>query len=173
MHVLGLPKNGDATLLKLMRCMHRVTAAAHKLVDAVTDPQLFGNSLECFDVVQWMEVLKAQRTAEARSTASETTDRLLVLYRTYCFGRGWEPAPCAFRDLMFEAANQYISQEAELERHGTKLSCPDAPVWAQTEDAMARHAIKIAYFQLLHRGVTVECTKNHRRRFLLHQVHMR
>ena len=159
MHVLGLPKNGDATLLKCMRCMHPVMAAAHKLVDAVTDPQLFGNSLECFDVVQWMEVLKAQRTAEARSTASETTDRLLGLYRTYCVGRGWEPAPCAFRDLMFEAANQYISQEAELERHGTKLRCPDAPVWAQPEDAMARHAIQIAYFQLLHRGVTVECRK--------------
>ena len=122
-HILGWPKDGDATLLKLMRCMQRVTSAAHKLVDAVIDPHIFGNSVECFDVVQWIDVLKAQRVAAARSTASETTDRLLGLYRKYCAGRCWEPSINSFRDLMLEAASAYIDQEAELERHGNKLGC--------------------------------------------------
>ena len=111
--ILGLPKDGDATLLALMRCMHRVTAAAHKLVDAVTDPQLFGNSLECFDVVQWVEVLKAQSTAENTEHSRITEDRLLGLYRKYCSGRGWEPKPCAFRVLMFEAAKVCITENGK------------------------------------------------------------
>ena len=158
-HILGWPKDGDATLLKLMRCMQRVTSAAHKLVDAVIDPHIFGNSVECFDVVQWIDVLKAQRMAAARSTASETTDRLLGLYRKYCAGRGWEPAINSFRDLMLEAASAYIDQEVELERHGNKLGLSGAPPWAHTEDAMSRHAIKMAYYQLIHRGVNVQSRK--------------
>ena len=75
---------------------------------------------------------------------------------------------------MLEAASAYIDQEAELERHGNKLGCHGAPPWAHTEDAMSRHAIKMAYYQLIHRGVTSNPEKKrNRRRFLLHQVHMR
>ena len=86
MHILGLPQSGDAALLALMIRMHCVTAAAQKLVDSVTGLQLFGHFLDCFDVVHWLGVLKAQSTAEARSTASETTDRLRGLYRKCCSG---------------------------------------------------------------------------------------
>ena len=104
--------------------------------------------------------MKAQSTAENTEHSRSTEDRLLGLYRKYCSGRGWEPKPCAFRDLMFEAAKVYMTQDAELERHGKKLSCPGSPVWAQTEDACARHAIQMAYLQLFQRGVDVGGRQN-------------
>ena len=113
MHILGLPKDkdGQQKLKHLMHTMHRVTSAGHKFIDAVIDPQLFGNSLECFDVVQWVEILQTKDSEEPfdtvgglRSTKAETIRRLQGCYVRYCAGRGWEPAINSFKDLMLEAA---------------------------------------------------------------------